>query len=307
MNMELAVTNTSAELYPVTLEPSVAEQPWGLSEDFSAEESALRGFSGTLLMAAGNSKAAAGPLAGRSLGYLRQLWGSRLVGSTSGGDPDAPLPAELKLKRTESTALAVSLTEDSLWYVLGVEEDSAVHAGFNPGLDFREAAEAAGGDLGRWTEFMPESMAREGQCLFLPQTAPLLMGTGLTLAQIGPPAQQLLTWPLPGPGVQGLKLAESGRPPVWSAPQTLEPGRMEIYRGPRLTVQLITTSHLSDLVSQEAATFLWPIAGQGRIRARGPAPVTRLQPGRVVMMPAGLGRYAIESGGSVSYLLIEAS
>ena len=296
----------SAELYPVTLEPAVADQPWGLSEAFSAEESILKGFSGTLLMAAAHSKAAAGPLAGRSLGYLRQLWGSRLVGSNSGGDPDAPLPVELKLKRTEAAALAVSLTEDSLWYVLGAEENSALHAGFNPGLDLREAAEEAGGDLNRWAEFMPEFTAREGQCLFLPQSAPLLMSPGLTMAHIGPPAQQLITWPLPGPGVQGLRLAESARPPFWPAPQSLEPGRVEIYRGPKLKVQLVTAAHLSDLVSQEAATFLWPVAGQGRIRARGPAPVTRLQPGRVVMMPAGLGRYAVESGGSVSYLLIEA-
>lgn len=306
MKMERVLTNTSAELYPITLEPSVAEQPWGLSEDFSAEESALKGFSGTLLMAAGNSRAAAGPLAGRNLGYLRQLWGASLVGSRSGGDPDAPLPVELKLKRTDSAALAVSLTEDSLWYVLGTEEDSALNAGFLPGLDFREAAEEAGGDLGLWTDFMPEFPAQEGQCLFLPQNAPLLIGAGLTLAHIGPPARQLLTWPLPGPGVQGLKMAESARPPLWPVPRTLEPGRVEIYSGPDLSIQLITSSHLSDLTSPEAATFLWPVSGQGRIRARGPAPVTRLQPGRVVMLPAGLGRYAIESGGSVSYLLIEA-
>ncbi|MDR2946760.1 MAG: hypothetical protein LBV79_08450, partial [Candidatus Adiutrix sp.] len=116
----------STELYPITLEPVVADQPWGLSDDFHGDEAIPRGFSGTLLMAAENAKAAAGPLAGRSLGSLKQLWGSQLVGSSSGGDPDAPLPVELKLKRTETAALAVSLSEEALWHVLEAGEDASL-------------------------------------------------------------------------------------------------------------------------------------------------------------------------------------
>lgn len=299
-------TNMSAELYPLTLEPMVAEQLWGFSEKISTDETVPTGFNGTLLLAVGNSKIAAGPLAGKSLGHLRQLWSHRLVGSISGGNPDVPLPVELKLKRVSGSALAVALTEESLWYVMGVEEGATLHAGFNPGLNFRQAAQTAGSDFHLWTQFMPEYEVHEGQCLCLPAGSPLLIGPGLALAQISAPTGQLSTWPLPAPLPEGLTAAEATPEPIWLAPRKQGPDKMEFFRSPKLKLSLITTSHLSDIASPEAATFLWPVAGQGRIRARGPAPVTRLQPGRVIMLPADLGRYAIESGGTVSYLLIEA-
>ncbi len=298
----------SNELYPLTLEPIIADQFWGRpgSPSFAEEGGSAEFRQGTMWMATVNSRVAAGPQAGRSLGQLKQLWGPDLVGSIAGGDPDHPLPVELKLKRTGDMALAVALNEDSLWYLLAAEENSSVNAGFQEGLDFLAAAAEAGGQPGLWSEYMTEYPVEAGQCLHLPRRAPLLLGAGLTVAQIGPPARTLPNWPLAGTGREALGQAKEAGTPVWLEPKALGPGQGEVFADPRLTVRLIAVSHFGSAVSPEAATFLWPLFGQGRLRARGPAPATRLAPGRAVMLPAGLGRYSIESGGAVGFLMIEA-
>ncbi len=298
----------STDLYPLTLEPVVVEQARNRAADPVPDDDALPpGFtSGTLWMATDASRVAAGPQAGRSLGYLRQLWGPELVGRGAGGDLNGPLPVELKLKRTGEAALAVGLAEDSLWHFLAADEGSSVQAGFTPGLDFARAAAAAGDDPGRWSEFMPEYEVEPGRSLWLPRLAPLVLGAGLTVAQISPPGGNLFPWPLDGSGPEALRRAAESGSPVWLPPGDSGAECAVIYRDQRLAVSLITTAQLPGLASPDATTFLWPLQGQGRIRARGPAPATRLQPGRVVMMPAALGRYTIESGGLVSYLLIEA-
>jgi hypothetical protein len=298
----------SNELYPLTLEPSIADQFWTrpTSSTFSAESGPGEFSQGTMWMATVNSRVAAGPQAGRSLGQLKHLWGAELVGSIAGGDPDYPLPVELKLKRTGDMALAVALSADSLWYMLAADENSSVNAGFREDLDFRGAAAEADGQPGVWSEFMTEYSVEAGQCLYLPRRTPLLLGAGLTVAQISPPARTLPNWPLSGTDEDALRQAQETRPPVWLTPKALGPGQGEIFNDSGLTVRLIVVSHFSSVVSSEAATFLWPLFGQGRIRARGPAPATRLSPGRAVMLPAALGRYAIESGGTVGFLMIEA-
>jgi len=298
----------STELYPLTLEPIIGEQIWGRFSDPPPEEEELPpGFSlGTLWLATDNSRVTAGPQAGRSLGHLRQIWGSELVGSNAGGDPDRPLPVELKLKRTGDAALAVALGDDSLWYFLSADEDSTINTGYRRSLNFRNAAGSAGNDPGRWSEFMPEYPVEAGQCLFLPSLAPLLLGAGLTVAQIGPPTRSLSHWPLPGKNLEALRLAAESESPSWVKPREIGPGRVEIFNDQNLVATLITTMHLSSTISPEAATFIWPFSGQGRVRTRGPAPVTRLQPGRAIMLPANLGRYSVESGASVTYLLVEA-
>jgi hypothetical protein len=94
-------------------------------------------------------------------------------------------------------------------------------------------------------------------------------------------------------------------PPVWLTPASAGPGEAVFFQDERLTVRFITTTHWSGLTAPEALTFLWPLAGQGRILTQGPAPTTRLKPGRAVLLPAALGRYAVESAGQISYLLIE--
>ena len=264
------------DLYPLTLEPIPAEQfqdrsgrPWPAGEvpEFSL---------GTLWLAADASRAAAGPQAGRGLAYLRHLWGTDLAGLNAGAAPDGPLPVELKLKNTGETSQTLAFTDYSLWYILAAGEESFLRAGFRPDS----------------AEFEAEA----GRCLFLPPGAPLVLGPGLALAQFGPSARPLP----PSPDVMGDQLS-----PVWLTPAAAGPGEAVIFQDQRLAVRLITTAHWSGLTAPESLTFLWPLAGQGRVLTQGPAPTTRLKPGRAVLLPAALGRYAVESAGQISYLLIE--
>ena len=278
------------ELYPLTLEPIPAEQfhdrsgrPWPAGEvpEFSL---------GTLWLAADASRVAAGPQAGRGLGYLRHLWGTDLAGLNAGDAPDMPLPVDLKLKNTGEASQTLVLTDYSLWYILDAAEESFIRAGFRPG-----SAEF-GADPSFWPELMPEFEVEAGRCLWLPQSAPLILGPGLTLAQFGPAARPVRSLP---------DAMDEPHPPVWLTPAIVGPGESVVFQDQRLTVRLISTAHWSGLTAPEALTFLWPLAGQGRILTQGPAPTTRLTPGRAVLLPAALGRYAVESAGKVSYLLIE--
>ena len=285
------------EPYPLTLEPIPAGQfqgrtgrPWPAGE--VPESSA-----GTLWLATDISRVAVGPQAGRGLGYLRHLWGTELLGLNAGGDPDTPLPVELKLKNTGEALQALSLTEYSLWYILAAEEEASIRAGFQGGPDLVQAE--IGADPDRWLKFIPEFEAEAGRCLWLPPGAPLVLGAGLTLAQLGPPARQLPAWPPPD--------ARNDAPlsPAWLPPTAAGPEEAVFFQDGRLSVRLITTARRSGLTAPEALTFIWPLFGHGRVLTRGPSPTTRLQPGRVVLLPASLGRYAVESVGTVSYLLIE--
>ena len=281
---------SGSEPYPLTLEPIPAEQfqdrsgrPWPVGEmpEFSL---------GTLWLATDISRVATGPQAGRSLGYLRHLWGTDMVGLNAGGAPDAYLPVELKLKNTGETAQTLALSEYSLWYILDAAEEASLRAGFRP-----DTTEIGAGP-GCWPEFMPEFEVETGRLLWLPPGAPLLLGPGLTLAQFGPPASPIPPCP---PSDTGL------RAPAWLAPSMAGPEEALLFNDHGLSVRLITTTQRSDLTAHEALTFIWPLDGQGRVLCRGPAPTTRLQPGRATLLPAALGRYAVESAGTVSYLLIE--
>ncbi|MDR1920411.1 MAG: hypothetical protein LBS31_01500, partial [Candidatus Adiutrix sp.] len=140
-----------------------------------------------------------------------------------------------------------------------------------------------------------------GLNLFLPGGAPIILGPGLVLAQIESTTSRLRPF-----DEAEARAAEDGEAPRWLTPKPLGPGREEIFRSENLTVTRIVASSLATMVSPDATTFLWPLSGQGRIRSQGPAPTTRLRPGRAVMLPARLGRYAVESAGAVEYLLIEA-
>jgi hypothetical protein len=274
------------------LEPIPAEQFQDRSGRLWPVGEVPESSAGTLWLATDISKVAAGPQAGRGLGYLRHLWGADLMGLNAGGLPDSPLPVELKLKNTREAAQALSLTEYSLWYILAVTDEASLRAGWPEGLDSAQAEI----DPGRWPELLPGFEVEAGRCLWLPPGAPLLLGAGLTLAQIGPPARQFSLLP---------ESLDDPRPPVWLAPSVAGPEEAVFFQDRGLSVRLITTAHRSDMTASEALTFLWPLAGQGRVLTRGPAPTTRLQPGRAVLLPAALGRYAVDSGGTVSYLLIE--
>ncbi|MDR2935038.1 MAG: hypothetical protein LBV70_04060, partial [Candidatus Adiutrix sp.] len=240
------------EPYPLTLEPIPAEQFQGRSDRLWPAGEVPEFSAGTFWLATDNSRVAAGPQAGRSLGYLRHLWGADLTGLSAGDHPDSPLPVELKLKNTGEASQTLSLTAYSLWYILAAEDEAALRAGWPEG----PAEARAEIDLGRRPELWPEFEAEAGRCLWLPQGAPLFLGAGLTLAQIGPPAGQFP----PGPPTDA---QADPRPPVWLAPAAAGPEESVLFQDPPLSVRLITTAHRSDLTASEALTFIWPLAGQG--------------------------------------------
>ncbi|UQZ90900.1 hypothetical protein C4J81_17455 [Deltaproteobacteria bacterium Smac51] len=295
------------DLYPLTLEPVISEQ-WGHSESSIYDEEGPREFTqGLIRLAADNSRVAAGPMAGRTLGHLKQLWGADLVGANAADDPDAPFPLEMKMRRTGGSALAVGLDGVSLWFFLKAGDKSTLNAGFEAGLNLKAAAAEAGGDPGRWADYMPEYEAAGKTCLLLPPFSPLLLGAGLDVLQIGPPAAPLPVWPLDGGDGGSISRAAESDPPRWLAYESLGGGMEQVFDSENLTVTLVTTSLMRGVLSQDASTVIWPLEGQGRLRTQGPAPATRIQPGRAVVIPAGLGRYTIESGAEISCLIIEAA
>ncbi len=287
-------------LYPLILEPLLAERLGTLVDAPGSWPH------NSILMAGESSRVATGPQAGCSLNQLRHLWGADLVGPSLAGEPLSPLPLELRLTRSAERLLPVSLSEDSLWYLLDAPEDSSLHAGYLKGLDFEQVAAGAGRDPGRWAEHMPRYLLERGSCLFLPQRAPLVLGPGLSVAQIGRPAQALSPWPLGGDGPEALELARLSASPFWPGFKNLDSVSVEIFHTETLRLLLRTGPEYLGHCSPDALTFIWPIAGQGRLRCRGPAPAVRLAPGRVLMLPAALGGYSVESSSQISYLHIEA-
>lgn len=187
--------------YPLTFDPVYKDYTWGgralatqlgrtIPEGNVAESWEIAAH------ANGSSRVNAGPLAGRTLSEVLDLWGEALVGRRSAADLaqgrfpllikllDANRWLSVQVHPDDRYALAHEgdLGKTEMWVVLAAEPGAEVIYGFQPGVDratFAAAIEA--GETERWLHRMP---IQAGDVVFVPAGAVHALGPGLIVAEI---------------------------------------------------------------------------------------------------------------------------
>jgi hypothetical protein len=229
------------------------------------------------------------------LGWFRGQWGQALTGSKA-PEFGPVLNFSVRLERTGGSPGPVRLaSEDEFWHVA----EAGPQAWFAAGL--RQSA-------GSWNERLRKVSVEPADSFLMPKGVVMVQGPFMTVLKVLPLGAELQT------------LHDWGRrpdpfdfpPPAAPIPQsdaTVAARRHEaqarvnaLHRHPNFTVTLFRTN--SRTSAGEPLTVLCPVKGRGRLTASGSRESASLRPGQAVLLPAGLGPRAIESGTAISYVAI---
>lgn len=202
---------------PVVFEPIYKPKPWGgrtlarlfdkplPSHDPIGESWELTDLPKNV------SRVARGPLAGKPIGELIQMWGQALIGNAQLVDGRFPLlikfldarePLSVQVHPSgqgrDATAQPRGAKYEA-WYVVDAEPDAALFIGLRPGVgpdDVRRAARTRG-----LADLLRRRPAKPGQCYYLPSGIPHTLGAGLVVAEVQTPSDityRLYDWDRPG-------------------------------------------------------------------------------------------------------------
>jgi mannose-6-phosphate isomerase len=302
---------------PVVFEPIFKPKPWGgrtLARLFDKPLPADQpiGESWEVASLPGNeSRVRDGPLAGRTVSELIDMWGWDLYGGAELVEGRFPLLIKF-LDACEHLSVQVHpkpSAEDpagrqpgikhEAWYVLHAESGAEMFVGFKPDVTPADVARAANTpEMARLLRSWP---VRPGQCYYLPSGTPHALGAGIVVAEVQTPSDityRLYDWD---------RVGFDGKPRELHIEQGLANVRYdvrdELIRQPRSHVAglfatvtrmaacerfLIDKVRLSEGVEQlvpHAEMVIWIVlAGHGRfVRERFEC---RYRPGDVVVIPA---------------------
>ncbi|XZE54926.1 type I phosphomannose isomerase catalytic subunit [Planctomycetaceae bacterium SH139] len=198
------------ELYPLTFEPVFRSYIWGgrrLGEvlDKPIGEAPRYAESWEVVdHGADQSVVASGPLAGKSLRQLIELYGEKLLGRRSVAKSSSANPAQagtsfpLLLKYLDcNRVLSVQVHPDDAygarmnppdlgkteaWYVIAAEPNSVIYAGLAAGVDREAFATAI--RTSHVEEVLHKIVAQPGQCIFIPAGTVHALGAGILVAEI---------------------------------------------------------------------------------------------------------------------------
>jgi len=186
---------------PVVFEPLLKPKPWGgqrlatlLNKRLPAGERI--GESWVLVSLPGNeSRVRDGPLAGRTLSELMQLWGRDLLGDANLIEGRFPLLLKF-LDACENLSVQVHPKPDGrggppgvkheAWYVVHAEPGAKLFIGLKPGVGPADVARVA--NTPALVDILRVWEGRPGQCYYLPSGTLHALGAGLVVAEIQTPS-----------------------------------------------------------------------------------------------------------------------
>lgn len=194
----------SGSALPVVFQPIFKAKPWGGRElarlfDKPLPADVPIGESWELVDLPGNeSRVARGPLAGRRLGELVEMWGRDLLGDAELVDGRFPLLIKfldarerLSVQVHPSPRANASRTEQATvkheaWYVIDAGPAAAMYIGLKPGVGPEEVR--AAGSTPALAELHQLRPSARGSCYYLPSGTPHALGAGLVVAEVQTPS-----------------------------------------------------------------------------------------------------------------------
>lgn len=187
---------------PVIFEPLFKPKPWGgrkLAELFgkALPGAGPIGESWELVSLAGNeSRVRRGPLAGRTVSELIEMWGPGLYGGAelvAGRFPllikflDARQPLSVQVHpKPDAGGSAGAAVKHEAWYVIDAAPGAELFIGFKPGVGPNEARAAA--NTRAIADLLQRRPAKPGQCYYLPSGTPHALGPGIVVAEVQTPS-----------------------------------------------------------------------------------------------------------------------
>ncbi|MDR3204220.1 MAG: hypothetical protein LBV23_05710 [Deltaproteobacteria bacterium] len=291
-----------AQVTSLALEPVVAERPWGSKAhaSFNWPAKAESRKWGEIWMACEDfgiiTKVCSGPDTGQTLSYFQGRWGKGL--STPKNGQKNVLPISLRLERTGDEPGPVRvISGEEFWYVLESSPESWLAAG-------------ASDSLAPWPERLLKISPEPGDRLVMPGGLPRCQGPNMTVLKAlesGAMVQTLYDWE------RQPDVFDFSPPPKDLTIEYLEPPTLKticegrdriLYQGPLYKVTLVNTNFFSSR-GDGALALICPVKGRGRVVTSGANEAIRLHPGQAIVVPAGVGRYSVESGTIISYLFFQ--
>ncbi|MDR0355607.1 MAG: hypothetical protein LBJ64_07705 [Deltaproteobacteria bacterium] len=293
-----------ADISPLPLTPLVAAKPWGdacrTAFNVPARAEGLKW--GEIWLASEdfgvNTKVASGPQAGKSIAGLKASWGRGLTGRKDSEARQA-LPASFRLERTGPEPGPVRvMSGDEFWYVLEAGPDAWLGLGLKA-------------KTGLWSTRFEKIIAEPGDSYLVPAGVVRVQGPSTTVLKAlrsGSLVQTLHDWDRPTdledftPPPTPVPVSDV---PVQTLKTDLEDDARRLFQGDSYGAALVDTNFFSS--TGQKMSLICPAKGQGRLKTSGFDESVWLRPGQAVILPAGLGRYSIESTTGVSYILFEFS
>ena len=193
----------------------------------------------------------AGPLAGRTLHELLEIYGEQLVGSGRGRRDRFPLllkfldaQRDLSVQVHPNDAQAAHLDppdygKTEAWYVIHADAGSRLYAGLQPGVDqasFRRAIEQK-----RVVDCLNVIVPKAGDCIFIPAGTVHALGAGIVVAELQQSSDttfRVYDWDRVGPDgrprelhiEQALEVIDFDRGPVEPTSSEVPEPRVELVR-----------------------------------------------------------------------------
>jgi mannose-6-phosphate isomerase len=189
---------------PVVFEPIFKPKPWGGRELARLFGKPLPGHgpigeSWELTDLPGNeSRVAQGPLAGKRIDELINLWGRALLGDAqlAGGrfpllikflDARQPLSIQVHPRGpAEPSPSQQPWVKHEAWYVIDADPGAALYLGLKPGVGPGEVR--AAGSTPALADLHQVRPGRPGDCYYLPSGVPHALGAGLIVAEVQTPS-----------------------------------------------------------------------------------------------------------------------
>jgi mannose-6-phosphate isomerase len=307
------------ELYPLLFQPVFKERVWGgrgLGRWFADLPQGSIGEAWVLSdHRQGPTPVRNGPLAGQTLGSLKDRFGAALLGTRGVSDKTGEFPLLFKLLNAQDDLSvqvhpgddypglpAGELGKTEMWVVLDAEPGAKVVYGLKPGATPQDFAAAVA--AGRTMDVMRELAVRAGDVLYVPAGTVHALGTGLLVAEIQQSSDTTYrVYDYDRPGLDGkprelhvahaLKVTSYGEPPAVRHLSAPEPHRWaEICRSPYFTVsQGGCEGDWAQETSPESFQALMVLKGDGAIAWDGGS--EPLRPGDTLLVPAGLRTYRL--------------
>lgn len=313
---------------PLRFEPILKRYVWGgrrlatlLGKPLAPDEHCAESWE-VCDLGTDQSRVAAGPLAGRTLGELVRDWGRELLGRHH---PQPQFPLLFKFLDTDS-ALSVQVHPDDeraarldppqlgkseAWVVLAAEPDSVIYAGLKRGFDraalVREVAR------GTCELCLHRIEPRPGDCVYLPAGTVHALGAGLLVAEIQQSSDvtwRLFDWNRPGPDGkprelhvrEALDAIDYGLGPIdvqMSQPAG-QPGRERLVTCDKFLLDRWRLDAPADLGGDGRFHIIAVLSGQAEL-AGDPA-AAPLAIGQTALLPAASGPTQIVPNGPVELL-----
>jgi mannose-6-phosphate isomerase len=325
-----AADRTTPALYPLRFEPilkrliwggrrlaTVLNKPLGDGDDF-AESWEVADH------AHGQSRVAAGPLAGATLNDLTRRRGDELLGPAIGPRDQFPLlvkyldahqvlSVQVHPDDERGRRLAGDNGKTEAWVVVHAEPGSVIYAGLRPGVsrpDFARAIES-----GRVEPLLHQFPARAGDCIMIPAGTVHAIGAGVMMAEVQQMSDatfRVFDWgrvggdgqPRPLHLAEALESTDFDAGPVDSLVPDVEPTpwglRERLAHCRYFALERLRLTAPAPVGSPDRFTLLLGLGGSAEVRHRGDGHSLNL--GETLLLPASLGPCQVVPAGGATVL-----